>query len=87
MELSAYSKQYQEKMFPGCPSSLASLKETDPEFYERFANFAFDEVVQSGQLDDRTRKAAPFRQSPDLRPCRDRGGCSAGPPWCWGPPR
>ena len=55
MELSAYSKQYQEKMFPGCPSSLASLKETDPEFYERFANFAFDEVVQSGQLDDRTR--------------------------------
>ena len=29
--------------------------ETDPEFIERFDNFAFDEVVNSDDLDDKTR--------------------------------
>jgi 4-carboxymuconolactone decarboxylase len=43
---------YHERMLPG---SLPPLSETDPEFVERFENFAFDEVVSQGQLDDRTR--------------------------------
>ncbi|WP_207763390.1 carboxymuconolactone decarboxylase family protein [Bifidobacterium margollesii] len=37
----------------------ASLERTDPEFMERYCNFAFDEVIErtggSGRLDDRTR--------------------------------
>lgn len=32
-----------------------SLAKTDPEFVEFFDNFAFDEVVNSGDLDDKTR--------------------------------
>ncbi|EET59527.1 carboxymuconolactone decarboxylase family protein [Marvinbryantia formatexigens DSM 14469] len=39
-------------MFSGNDSSL---QETDPEFIERFDNFAFDEVVNQDDLDDRTR--------------------------------
>ena len=39
-------------MFPGYVSGF--LK-TDPEFIERFDNFAFDEVVGHDDLDDRTR--------------------------------
>ena len=39
-------------MFPGYQSKFL---ETDPEFIERFDNFAFDEVVNSDDLDDRTR--------------------------------
>ena len=39
-------------MFPGYKSRFL---ETDPEFIERFDNFAFDEVVGSDDLDDRTR--------------------------------
>ena len=34
---------------------MKNYRETDPEFAERVEHFAFDEVVQSGQLDDRTR--------------------------------
>jgi 4-carboxymuconolactone decarboxylase len=36
------------------------LKKTDPEFFERYANFAFDEVVntESVKLDDKTRMLA-----------------------------
>lgn len=42
---------------------FADLAETDPEFYERFCNFAFDQVVVDGAadgepLDDRTRYMA-----------------------------
>ena len=44
-----------EKMFPGQQSALA---QTDPDFIERFDNFAFDEVVNQGKLDDRTRMMA-----------------------------
>lgn len=39
-------------MFPGYVSSFL---QTDPEFIERFDNFAFDEVVNHSQLDDKTR--------------------------------
>ena len=52
MDISEFAKQYQAKMFGGenCP-----LAETDPEFVERFSNFAFDEVVNSDDLDGKTR--------------------------------
>ncbi|MBQ9609934.1 MAG: carboxymuconolactone decarboxylase family protein [Lachnospiraceae bacterium] len=54
MSISDFSKKYHEKMFPGYVSDFLR---TDPEFIERFDNFAFDEVVnQKGQeLDDKTR--------------------------------
>ena len=42
MAISEFSKQYHEKMFPGYVSKFL---ETDPEFIERFDNFAFDEVI------------------------------------------
>ncbi|MBQ8697584.1 MAG: carboxymuconolactone decarboxylase family protein, partial [Schwartzia sp.] len=46
------AQEYHEKMFPGYASKL---RETDPEFVERFDNFAFDEVVNQDDLDGRTR--------------------------------
>lgn len=46
------AQQYHEKMFPGYQSDFLR---TDPEFIERFDNFAFDEVVNHDDLDDRTR--------------------------------
>ena len=52
MAITEKSKAYHEKMFPGYVSSFL---ETDPEFIERFDNFTFDEVVNSGDLDDKTR--------------------------------
>ena len=52
MAISEFSKKYHEKMFPGYRSSFL---ETDPEFIERFDNFAFDEVVNSDDLDDKVR--------------------------------
>lgn len=52
MEISEFSKNYQEKMFPSYKSSFV---ETDPEFIERFNNFAFDEVIKQNNLDDKTR--------------------------------
>ena len=54
MAITKFAKQYHEKMFPGYVSKFL---ETDPEFIERFDNFAFDEVInEPGQeLDDRTR--------------------------------
>lgn len=42
MAISDFSKQYHEKMFP---NYVSNFLETDPEFIERFDNFAFDEVV------------------------------------------
>lgn len=50
--ISDHAKEYHEKMFPGYVSKFL---ETDPEFIERFDNFAFDEVVRTGDMDDRTR--------------------------------
>ena len=52
MKISEFAKKYHEKMFPSCKSKFA---ETDPEFIERFDNFAFDEVVNQDDLDDKTR--------------------------------
>jgi 4-carboxymuconolactone decarboxylase len=55
MAITERAKQYHEKMFPGYVSKFL---ESDPEFIERFDNFAFDEVVNSNDLDDRTRMMA-----------------------------
>lgn len=52
MSITDASKKYHEKMFPGYHSTFL---ETDPEFIERFDNFAFDEVVNHDDLDDKTR--------------------------------
>ena len=55
MDISEKSKTYYERMFPGHHSDFL---ETDPEFIERFNNFAFDEVINSDDLDDHTRMMA-----------------------------
>jgi len=55
MAISERAKRYHERMFPGYHSSFL---ETDPEFIESFDNFAFDEVVNADDLDDRTRMFA-----------------------------
>ena len=55
MDITEKAKNYHEKMFPNHKSKFA---ETDPEFIELFDNFAFDEVVNSDDLDDRTRFTA-----------------------------
>ena len=57
MAITEFSKKYHEKMFPGYVSKFA---ETDPEFIERFDNFAFDEVINepNAKLDDKTRMMA-----------------------------
>lgn len=46
------AQEFHEKMFPGYVSDFLR---TDPEFIERFDNFAFDEVVVRVELDDETR--------------------------------
>ena len=55
MEITEAAKAYHERMFPGYHSKFL---ETDPEFIERFDNFALDEVVNSDDLDDHTRMMA-----------------------------
>lgn len=55
MTITDKAQKYHERMFPGYHSNFL---ETDPEFIERFDNFAFDEVVNSDDLDDRTRMIA-----------------------------
>ena len=52
MGISEKARQYYEQRYLGCKSNLL---ETDPEFTERFYNFAFDEVLNSSDLDDKTR--------------------------------
>ena len=52
MQITQKAQACLEAMYPGGESDLMR---TDPEFVERFANFAFDEVVDTVQLDDRTR--------------------------------
>ena len=52
MAVSEFAKQYHEKMFS---NDAFVLLETDPEFMERFENFAFDEVINQDDLDDKTR--------------------------------
>ena len=46
------SRKNHDELFPGHVSTLAV---TDPELIEVFDNFAFDEVLQHGNLDTRTR--------------------------------
>lgn len=60
MAISNFAKEYHEKMFPGYVSEFL---ETDPEFIERFDNFAFDEVINmpdigGKEVDGRTRHIA-----------------------------
>lgn len=55
MAITAAAKEYHERMFHGYRSTFL---DTDPEFIERFDNFAFDEVVNSDDLDGRTRMTA-----------------------------
>ena len=52
MAINENARKYHEKMFPGYKSDFLR---TDPEFIECFDNFAFDEVVNNDDLDDRTR--------------------------------
>ena len=57
MSMTESAISYHERMFPGYQSDFLR---TDPEFIERFDNFAFDEVInQPGQgQDDKTRWTA-----------------------------
>jgi len=52
MNITKFSQEYHERMFP---DYVSKFRETDPEFIERFDNFAFDEVVNQDDLDGRTR--------------------------------
>ncbi len=54
MAITEFSKKYHEKMFPGYVSKFLT---TDPEFTERFDNFAFDEVINEPgvELEDKTK--------------------------------
>lgn len=52
INLTNKAQQYREKMFP---KQVSKWRETDPEFVERFDNFAFDEVVNQDDLDDKIR--------------------------------
>ena len=55
MGMTKKAREYQEKMGT---DMLSALLETDPEFAERFADFAYDEVVNQDDLDDCTRMIA-----------------------------
>ena len=52
MAITDAARRHHEELFPGHVSTLAT---TDPELVEYFDNFAFDEVLQHGTLDVRTR--------------------------------
>ena len=52
MAISDAARRTIEELFPGRVSPLA---QTDPELIEYFDNVAFDEVLQHGELDTRTR--------------------------------
>lgn len=52
MNISKTALKNHEELFPNRKSKLA---ETDPELIEVFDNFAFDEVLQYGNLDNKTR--------------------------------
>lgn len=51
----AQAHAYRNRLFPGYDSPFAT---TDPEFHERYDNFAFGEVPASDDLDDKTRLMA-----------------------------
>lgn len=52
MKISETAKKNHEKLFP---NHISKLHITDPEMVEVFDNFAFDEVLNYGNLDDKTR--------------------------------
>jgi 4-carboxymuconolactone decarboxylase len=52
MAPSKQARKKHDELFPGYVSTLAV---TDPELIETFDNFAFDEVLRHGRLDNRTR--------------------------------
>jgi 4-carboxymuconolactone decarboxylase len=52
MSISETARKNHEKLLPNYTSKLMT---TDPEFIELFDNFAFDEVLSYGNLEDRTR--------------------------------
>lgn len=52
MAIKENAKAYHQKMFP---DYVSDFLRTDPEFIERFDNFAFDEVVNQVDLPDTTR--------------------------------
>jgi 4-carboxymuconolactone decarboxylase len=52
MPISDTARRNHDQLFPGHVSTLAA---TDPELVEYFDNFAFDEVLQHGSLEVRTR--------------------------------
>lgn len=52
MNITPFAEEYRARLFPG---GIPELEHTDPEFMERFYNFAFDEVINQGDLDDKTR--------------------------------
>ena len=52
MKISKLAKSYYEKIFS---NDLSELEKTDPEFMERFINFALDEVTSQDDLEDKTR--------------------------------
>ena len=52
MTISPSAQRNHDQLFPG---HVSRLKVTDPELIEVFDNFAFDEVLQYGDLDTRTR--------------------------------
>jgi len=52
MPISERARTNHEELFPG---HVSTLKVTDPELIEIFDNFAFDDVLQYGNLDTRMR--------------------------------
>ena len=52
MSITDTARRNHEKLFP---NHVSTMKITDPELIEVFDNFAFDEVLAYGNLDDRTR--------------------------------
>ena len=55
MAISEQARKNHDELFPGHTPQLAV---TDPELIEVFDNFAFDEVLQHGDLNPRTRLMA-----------------------------
>jgi alkylhydroperoxidase/carboxymuconolactone decarboxylase family protein YurZ len=52
MAVSDTARKNHDELFPGHVSTLAT---SDPELIETFDKFAFDEILQHGNLDTRTR--------------------------------
>lgn len=52
MAISEQARKNHDELFPGYTSNLGV---TDPELIEVFDNFAFDEVLQHGNLEPRIR--------------------------------